>query len=113
MGGVWKGLRSDPMRTRAEDGKAGRFMGMQDKSFYSSDCVVKEKMNFILKDAYLCYFAVILNFSSNVVECPTIQSGSLSSKIAPHKLSPNLAASQPATVQEVKQILTQIRYIQR
>lgn len=54
-----------------------------------------------------------MNVSSNVVECPTIQSGSLSSKIAPHKLSLHLAASQPATVMELKQILPQIRYIKR
>lgn len=92
------------MRTRAEDGKAGRFMGMQDSK--------RKNELYIESILYLCYFAVILNFSSNVVECPTIQSGSLSSKMA-HKLSLHLAASQPATVMELKQILTQIRYIQR
>lgn len=94
------------MRTRAEDGKAGRFMGMQDSK--------RKNELYIESILYLCYFTVILNFSSNVVECPTIQSGSLSSAImAPHKLSPNLAASQPATVMELEQILPQIRYIQR
>lgn len=61
---------------------------------------------------YLCYFTVMLNFSSNVVECPTIQSGKVGSIIA-YKLSPSLAACQPATVQEVKQILLQKEYIQR
>lgn len=60
MVGGREGLRSDPMRTRAEDGKAGRFMGMQDKSFYSSECVVKEKMNFILKASFIC--VILLSF---------------------------------------------------
>lgn len=60
MVGGREGLRSDPMRTGAEDGKAGRFMGMQDKSFYSSECVVKEKMNFILKASFIC--VILLSF---------------------------------------------------
>lgn len=59
-GEVGKGLRSDPMRTGAEDGKAGRLMGMQDKSFYSCDCVVKEIMNFILKASFICN--ILLSF---------------------------------------------------
>lgn len=80
------------------------------KSFHSS--VVKEIMNFILKASFICViFTAILNFSSNVVECPTIQSGRVSS-IVPDKLSPSLAVIQP-TVQEVKQILPQKKYIQR
>lgn len=111
-GGNWEGLE---VRFQ-EDGIRGwqdwKAQENANNSFHSSDCVVKEIMNFILKASFICViFTAILNFSSNVVECPTIQSGRVSS-IVPYKLSPSLAVIQP-TVQEVKQILPQKKYIQR